>query len=186
MESTDEGVVCMTGLVCALIIQQLFSPHIYIKIQKGVSCVRSDDTKGMKGAVLGWITPQDAPLNPPLACNIQTNRGYHHPITGALLCPTGIDWNDPGYVTLTSGIYDLEQSSSDSPTRVRAKLASGEMAVSGDQWLMLVYANQEYNPDNPWSRLFRSQLLIYVSVVHICIANLCPRHSSISLHHPVL
>jgi hypothetical protein len=57
MKSTDEEVVCMTELVCALIIQHLFSPHIYIKIQKGVSCARSDDTKGMKGAVLNWITP---------------------------------------------------------------------------------------------------------------------------------
>jgi hypothetical protein len=47
------------------------------------------------------------------------------------------------------------------------KLASGEMAVSGDQWPMLVYANQEYDPNDPWSKLFRSQLLIYVSVIHI-------------------
>jgi hypothetical protein len=133
MESTDEGVMCMTNLVCALIIQHLFSPHMYIKIQRGVSCVRSDDTKGMKGAVLDWITPRDAPLNPPLARNIKTNWGYHHRTTGALLCPAGIDWNDPGYVTLTSGIYDLEQSSSDSPTRVHTKLASGEITVSSDQ-----------------------------------------------------
>jgi hypothetical protein len=41
------------------------------------------------------------------------------------------------------------------------------MAVSSDQWLMLVYENQEYDPDNPWSGLFRSQLLVYVSVIHI-------------------
>jgi hypothetical protein len=104
----------------------------------------------MKGAILDWITPRDAPLNLSLAHNVKMNQGYHHPTTGVLLCPTGIDWNDPGYIMLTSSIYDLEQSSLDCPTRVCMKLASGKMAVSGDQWPMLVYANQEYNPNDPW------------------------------------
>jgi hypothetical protein len=58
---------------------------------------------------------------------------------------------------------------------VRAKLASGEMAVAGDQWPLLVYANQQYDPDDPWSGLFKSQLLIYASVLpslFVCITNL--------------
>jgi len=46
---------------------------------------------------------------------------------------------------------------------MRAKLASGEMAVSGDQWPMLVYADQEYDPEEPWDGLFRSRLLVWVS-----------------------
>lgn len=109
-------------------------------IQKGVSSARSDDTKSIKGAVLDWITPRDVALNPPLSRNVKTNRGYHHPTTGALLCPAGVDWQNPD---------------------VRAKLASGEMAVAGDQWPLLLYANQQYDPDDPWSGLFRSQLLVY-------------------------
>lgn len=71
------------------------SHHIYFKIQKGISCARSDDTKSIKGAILDWITLRDTPLNPPLSRNVKTNRGYHHPVTGALLCPAGIDWKDP-------------------------------------------------------------------------------------------
>ena len=71
------------------------SHKIYFKIQKGISCARSDDTKSIKGAILDWIMPRDAPLNPPLARNVKTNRGYHHPVTGELLCPAGVDWNDP-------------------------------------------------------------------------------------------
>jgi hypothetical protein len=51
---------------------------------------------------------------------------------------------------------------------VRTKLASGELIVCGDQWPMLVYANQEYDPEDPWNGLFRSQLLIWVSSVHSC------------------
>jgi len=51
---------------------------------------------------------------------------------------------------------------------VRTKLASGELIVCGDQWPMLVYANQEYDPKDPWNGLFKSQLLIWVSSVHSC------------------
>ena len=45
---------------------------------------------------------------------------------------------------------------------MRAKLSGGEIVVHGDQWPMLVYANQEYDPDEPWEALFRNQLLVQV------------------------
>jgi hypothetical protein len=47
----------------------------------------------------------------------------------------------PAYMTLNSHFWI--------PPLVCAKLASGKMVVSGDQWPMLVYANQEYNPNDP-------------------------------------
>ena len=47
--------------------------------------------------------------------------------------------------------------------RIRTRLSSGEMTVHGDQWPLLVYANQEFNPEEPWDGLFRSQLLVWVS-----------------------
>ena len=65
-----------------------------VQIQKGVSSARSDDTKSLKSAVLDWITPRGQPLNPPLAWNIKTDRGFHHERTGALLCPAGVDWSN--------------------------------------------------------------------------------------------
>ncbi len=68
---------------------------VYRQIQKGVSSARSDDTKSLKGVVLEWIAPRDKPLNPPLSRSVKTNRGFNHPVTGALLCPAGLDWNDP-------------------------------------------------------------------------------------------
>jgi hypothetical protein len=52
---------------------------------------------------------------------------------------------------------------------VLKKLSTGEMAVCGDQWLMLVYANQEYNEEEPWVGLFRSQLLVWVQLSDILI-----------------
>lgn len=38
------------------------------------------------------------------------------------------------------------------------------MVVSGDQWPMLVYGDQEYDSEDPWNGLFRSQILVWVSV----------------------
>jgi hypothetical protein len=79
-----------------------------MQLQKGVSGARSDDTKSLKGAVLDWITPRDSPLDPPLSRNVKSNRGYYHHATGSLLCPAGLDWNDPEYIPLNS---DPEQCS---------------------------------------------------------------------------
>jgi hypothetical protein len=46
------------------------------------------------------------------------------------------------------------------------------MTVSGDQWPMLLYADQEYDPEDPWNGLFRSRLLVWVSVIP---DSACPR-----------
>ena len=53
---------------------------------------------------------------------------------------------------------------SDFHCRVRSDLANGVMTVSGDQWPVLVYENQEYDPEHPWEGLFRSKLLVWVSI----------------------
>jgi hypothetical protein len=70
-----------------------------IKIQKGVSSARSDDTKSLKGAVIDWIGDQGQSLDPPLARNVKTDRGFNHDRTGYLLCPAGLDWFDLEYAT---------------------------------------------------------------------------------------
>jgi hypothetical protein len=77
------------------------------KIQKGVSSARSDDTKSLKGVVVDWLLPRDKTMSsdmPPdtpstpkptaLLRNVKTNRGFHHPLTGALLCPAGFNYKD--------------------------------------------------------------------------------------------
>lgn len=50
--------------------------------------------------------------------------------------------------------------------RLRDRLVSGEIAVKGDQWPMLVYQDGQYDPKNPWAGLFRSKLLVSVSYSH--------------------
>jgi hypothetical protein len=159
-------------------------PHP-LKIQKGISSARSDDTKSLKGVVLEWMSPPGTPLNPPLSRNVKTNRGYHHPLTGALLCPAGLDWNDAEsvFVLLHPLFTPLIP-----PFSIREKLSSGEIPVRGDQWPMLVYADQEYDPQDPWEGLFRSRILVWVrmhsSSSSVIDSGAC-RRSSTSLPHPV-
>jgi hypothetical protein len=67
------------------------------ELKKGMSGARSDDTKSLKGSILDWIVPRGQSVQPPLARNIKTDRGFHHEHTGRLLCPVGIDWSDSEY-----------------------------------------------------------------------------------------
>jgi hypothetical protein len=61
---------------------------------KGASGARGDDTKTLKSAVLEWLVPKGQAVIPPLARNIKSDRGFNHEVTGALLCPAGLDWSN--------------------------------------------------------------------------------------------
>jgi hypothetical protein len=56
----------------------------------------------MKSAILDWITPKGQSLEPALSRKVKTTRGFHHELTGALLCPAGVDWSLPQFVTPSS------------------------------------------------------------------------------------
>jgi hypothetical protein len=47
--------------------------------------------------------------------------------------------------------------------RIKDKLRSGELAVSGDQWPHFLYQGYHYDRDDPWKGLFRSAILVSVS-----------------------
>ncbi|KAG2738342.1 hypothetical protein P692DRAFT_20758862, partial [Suillus brevipes Sb2] len=102
------------------------------------SGARGDDTKSLKGSVLEWIMPKGQSLVPPLSQNVKIDRGFNYKCTGALLCPAGLDWR----------------------YRLKTKLQSGEMIVTGDQWPPFLYANYHYDLEDAWNGLFRSALLV--------------------------
>lgn len=52
-------------------------------------------------------------------------------------------------------------------TRVRVKLANGEILVAGDQWPLVVYENLVFDPDNPWIGLLRNKVLVSVSILTV-------------------
>ena len=107
------------------------------KLQKGISSTRANNTKGVKGAILDWITLPGQFLNPPIAQNIKMDCGFNHEHTGALLCPAGMDWTNPGWEfrKLANILFNISSHFS----RVKAALKSGEMQIPGDQWLIFIY-----------------------------------------------
>ena len=84
MAASEEESMMMADLVRPSLLWVITLSHFF-KLQKGVSSARSDDTNSLKGVVLNWIAALDMPLLLPLSRNVKTNRGFHHPITGALL-----------------------------------------------------------------------------------------------------
>ncbi|KAG1873262.1 hypothetical protein C8R48DRAFT_746079 [Suillus tomentosus] len=114
--------------------------HLGELLGKGASGARGDDTKTLKSAVLDWLVPRGQVVIPPLSRNIKSDRGFNHEITGALLCPAGLDWLN---------------------TATKLSLKSGETAVRGDQWPMFLYAKYDYDPEDPWKGLLRSDILIF-------------------------
>ena len=43
------------------------------------------------------------------------------------------------------------------------------MVVLGDQWPIFLYNGYNYDPDNPWNNLFRSSILVLVSIKQIVL-----------------
>lgn len=83
----------------ASVLHVAYSIDLYLsgtaQIQKGINASRADDTKGMKGTIIEWITPADRELTPRLNRKHKFDRGFQHETTGALLCPAGANWGDP-------------------------------------------------------------------------------------------
>ncbi|KAG1838511.1 hypothetical protein C8R48DRAFT_751536 [Suillus tomentosus] len=114
--------------------------HVGKLLGKGASGARGDDTKTLKFAVLKWLVPRGKAVIPPLSRNIKSDRGFNHEVTGALLCPAGLDWSN---------------------AETKQNLKSGEIAIRGDQWPIFLYARSEYDVENPWEGLLRSEILIF-------------------------
>ncbi|KAG2345695.1 hypothetical protein BDR05DRAFT_880159, partial [Suillus weaverae] len=113
--------------------------HIGELIGKGATGTRGDDTKTLKSAILDWILPKDAAIQPPLHRNSKIDRGFNHELTGSLLCPAGLDWNNTEYVL---------------------NFLVGELSVCGDQWPIFLFTHYMYDTEDLWCGLLRSCLLV--------------------------
>ncbi|KAL4065133.1 hypothetical protein J3A83DRAFT_4360454 [Scleroderma citrinum] len=110
-------------------------------IQKGANGTRVDETKGMKGLIIDWITPKGQSLIPHIHHNVKSGCSFNHICTGALLCPAGLNWNK------------LE---------THTKLTNGKIQVAGDQWSMFLYANYTYDPEDQWNGLLHSDAFKHI------------------------
>lgn len=114
--------------------------EVCASIQKGTNGGRADDTKGLKPAIIDWISPEDGePLRPKLPRNSKIERGFHHPRTGFLLCPISMDWADE---------------------EVREQLRNKEISVSGEDWPVFLFRDEKFDSEEPWRGLLRSRLLV--------------------------
>ncbi|KAH6880216.1 hypothetical protein BKA70DRAFT_1239012 [Coprinopsis sp. MPI-PUGE-AT-0042] len=108
------------------------------QIQEGMNNARSDDTKGLKTAIVDWIT-EGQPNDPHLRRNAKAGRGYQSDTTGKLLCPVGVDWNDPIQ---------------------KEALRNHELVVTGAQWPHCMYEDETCDSDDPWKGLLKNHLLV--------------------------
>ncbi|KAG2364137.1 hypothetical protein BDR07DRAFT_1450443 [Suillus spraguei] len=83
-------------------------------------------------ALFGYYTP--------LSRNIKSDCGFNHEVTGALLCPAGLDWLN---------------------AETKQSLKSGETAVCGDQWPIFLYTSYIYDLEDLWKGLLRNEILIF-------------------------
>lgn len=84
--------------VCAVILLNTYAPLlIYTKLDRAVGVARSDDTKLLRNAVVGWLgVYQDSRR---LSAKVKSDRGFRNSVTGAFLCPVQVKWlEDDAYV----------------------------------------------------------------------------------------
>ena len=154
----------LVAIFCFITPRRSTDYNFLTQLQKGVSSARSDDTKGLKGAILDWIVPHGQSLHPPIARNVKIDRGFNHDRTGALLCPADMDWSNPELVSYSfwSPMFLIRGD------RMKSKLRNGEIVIAGDQWPIFLYAGYKFDPEEPWKGLLRSALLVTVRIRAPC------------------
>ncbi|KAJ3514482.1 hypothetical protein NMY22_g14718 [Coprinellus aureogranulatus] len=134
---------------------------IAVMIQKGANAARSDDTRSLKSAVIDWIAPASGePIHPHIPKHSKVDRGFNHDITGALLCPTSLDWSKEEYVYEMFPTDRSEISPSSLQCRDRHALRNKEIIAGGTDWPVFLYENEKPDPEDMWRGLFRGRLLI--------------------------
>jgi hypothetical protein len=160
MESSKEESMMMADLVglshvvFQLLLESIGDSKGYIyclvrwhKEPKG-GCPRLDNPMGHSIASTPLTEHQDQLRLPP--------SHYGRPS----LCPAGFSWNEAEFVQLPIDVYPPDSVN----YSVREKLSTGEITVCGGQWPMLVYVNWQYDKNESWEGLFRSQLLVWVEI----------------------
>jgi hypothetical protein len=108
-------------------------------------------------------------LNPPIprTRDKETHRGFNNLTIARLLCPvsyiTEFDADPEAYVSLP---IDLTFISSFSSHRFRNRVRIGSLQVLNQDFPLFLYNEAEINPDDPAAGLFKSELLVAVSVKH--------------------
>ena len=128
-----------------------------LQLQKGANDARSDDVRRAKEEIANWINQTLSPTTP-LSVKQRDDRGLQNEITGRLLCPIELSWDDIEYTTLRVIVsaFDIFFCS------VRRKIQTAELDISEDYFLTCLYPKGYGNPDDVEHGFLRSGLLLKV------------------------
>ncbi|KAG6906352.1 hypothetical protein DXG01_014356 [Tephrocybe rancida] len=122
---------------------KLFIPVLPSHIYKGVLDARLDDKRALRDSLFSWLSDtfgQDASDLQGLEKN---NLGFNHNLTGSLLCPVDLAWND---------------------SQTQDAIRSGAFKGQAWGWPSFVYEWRDLELDDGledvWDGLFRNPLLV--------------------------
>ncbi|KAI0822394.1 hypothetical protein BC628DRAFT_1316876 [Trametes gibbosa] len=105
----------------------------------GSNAARADDTRLIKIAVVEWLADDLKAAGVTLNPKTKLQRGFNNKVTGRLLCPVVLDYDDPRFS--------------------HQAMINGEL-VNGSDWPKFVFDQQGFNPAQPWVNFLRSRLII--------------------------
>ena len=74
----------------------IFFSECFPQLQKGANDARSDDVRRVKEEIANWINQTYSPTTP-LSLKQRDDRGLQNDVTGRLLCPIELLWDDNEY-----------------------------------------------------------------------------------------
>jgi hypothetical protein len=75
----------------------IFFSECFPQLQKGANDACSDDIRHVKEEVANWINQTLSPMMP-LSVKQRDDCGLQNDITGRLLCPIELSWDDNEYI----------------------------------------------------------------------------------------
>ena len=83
----------------------IFFSECFPQLQKGANDACSDDVRRIKEEIANWINQTHSPMTP-LSLKQRDGRGLQSDVTGRLLCPIELPWDDNEYI-ISSLSYPL-------------------------------------------------------------------------------
>ncbi|KAG6904583.1 hypothetical protein DXG01_008876 [Tephrocybe rancida] len=109
-------------------------------ISRGVHDARLDDAEALRDKIFSWLFDAFGDDALGLEGMDKERRGFKHSLTGSLLCPVNLAWDDP---------------------QTREAIRSGAYKGQMWGWPSFVYAwGSEIDGNEDWNGLFRSPLLV--------------------------
>ncbi|KIM62962.1 hypothetical protein SCLCIDRAFT_24554 [Scleroderma citrinum Foug A] len=110
-------------------------------LNKAADSAHSDDTAGLKTAVVDWLMSIKPTPELALESHRKDGRGFYHNTTSRLICPMEYDWSNVQH-------------------RANIRGFDADYTVTTDSWPRFLYKSEQYDPNNPVKGLFRNDLLV--------------------------